>query len=122
MPVRQSRARCWPERALAPMSGRLMSRSTGCAAKSSGTRQIRFICKRLAGRATGCSLTADIERPDMSLSLPAPFEQPKAWWQAAARKAAGLLPKRLYARALLIVIAPIVILQGVLSYVFMEER
>jgi two-component system osmolarity sensor histidine kinase EnvZ len=58
----------------------------------------------------------------MSLSLPAPFEQPKAWWQAAARKAAGLLPKRLYARALLIVIAPIVILQGVLSYVFMERH
>lgn len=58
----------------------------------------------------------------MSLTLPRPFQQPRVWWQAISRKATALLPKRLYARALLIVIAPMVILQGVLTYVFMERH
>ncbi|MCI0600200.1 MAG: ATP-binding protein [Beijerinckiaceae bacterium] len=38
------------------------------------------------------------------------------------RNAAAIMPKGLYARALLIVIAPMVILQGVLTYVFMERH
>jgi two-component system, OmpR family, osmolarity sensor histidine kinase EnvZ len=58
----------------------------------------------------------------MSLNLPVSFEHPRAWWRAVWRKVAAILPKRLYARALLIVIAPMVILQGVLSYVFMERH
>ena len=58
----------------------------------------------------------------MSLSLPVSFEQPRSWWRALWRKLALLLPKGLYARALLIVIAPMVILQCVLTYVFMERH
>jgi two-component system osmolarity sensor histidine kinase EnvZ len=38
------------------------------------------------------------------------------------RKLAALLPKGLYARSVLIVIAPVVILQSVLAYVFMERH
>ncbi|MCI0467883.1 MAG: ATP-binding protein [Beijerinckiaceae bacterium] len=41
---------------------------------------------------------------------------------AFLRKPAAFMPKGLYARAILIVIAPIVILQGVLTYVFMERH
>jgi two-component system, OmpR family, osmolarity sensor histidine kinase EnvZ len=58
----------------------------------------------------------------LSLSLPISLEQPRSWWRAFWRWAAALLPKGLYARALLIVIAPMVILQCVLTYVFMERH
>jgi two-component system, OmpR family, osmolarity sensor histidine kinase EnvZ len=57
----------------------------------------------------------------VSLSLPVSFAQPGSWWRAFWRKVAALLPKGLYARALLIVIVPMVILQCVLTYVFMER-
>lgn len=58
----------------------------------------------------------------LSLSLPLSFGQPRSWGRAFWRKLALLLPKGLYARALLIVIAPMVILQCVLTYVFMERH
>jgi two-component system, OmpR family, osmolarity sensor histidine kinase EnvZ len=58
----------------------------------------------------------------LSLSLPVSFAQPRSWWRALWRKLAMLLPKGLYARALLIVIVPMVILQCVLTYVFMERH
>ncbi len=58
----------------------------------------------------------------MSLSLPLSFTQSRSWWRAFWRKAAAILPKGLYARALLIVIGPMVILQCVLTYVFMERH
>ncbi|MGH6842308.1 MAG: two-component sensor histidine kinase, partial [Methylocella sp.] len=57
----------------------------------------------------------------MSLSLPVSFARPRTLWRAFWRKVAALLPKGLYARALLIVIVPMVILQCVLTYVFMER-
>jgi two-component system osmolarity sensor histidine kinase EnvZ len=58
----------------------------------------------------------------VSLSLPVSFEQSRSWWRAFWRKAALILPKGLYARALLIVIVPMVILQCVLTFVFMERH
>jgi two-component system osmolarity sensor histidine kinase EnvZ len=58
----------------------------------------------------------------MSLSLPVSFEQPRSWWRSFWRKLAQPLPKGLYARALFIVIAPMLILQCVLTYVFMERH
>ncbi len=39
-----------------------------------------------------------------------------------ARIRAALLPKGLYARSILIVVTPIVLLQGVIAYVFMERH
>ena len=41
---------------------------------------------------------------------------------ALTRLAADLLPKGLYARALIIIIAPIVVLEGVIAFVFMERH
>ena len=40
----------------------------------------------------------------------------------AARRAADFMPKGLYARALIIIIAPIVVLEGVIAFVFMERH
>ncbi len=58
----------------------------------------------------------------MRLSLLLASQQSRAWWLALGRKAAAIMPKGLFARALLIVIAPIVVLQCVLTYVFMERH
>ncbi len=43
-------------------------------------------------------------------------------WRSFARWIAGFLPKGLYARALLILILPMVILQSVMTYFFMERH
>ena len=47
---------------------------------------------------------------------------PGGLWSAAARWLGGLLPKGLYARSLLIVIMPMVLLQGAVAYVFMQRQ
>src|SRR5215218_8506884 len=39
-----------------------------------------------------------------------------------ARWLAGLMPKGLYARSLIIIIAPVVLLQSVIAYTFMERH
>jgi two-component system osmolarity sensor histidine kinase EnvZ len=43
-------------------------------------------------------------------------------WRRISRRVKGTLPKGLYARALLIIIAPMVILQSVVAFVFMERH
>lgn len=58
----------------------------------------------------------------MSLTLPAYLAQPRSLWRAFTRKLASMMPKGLYARSLLIVILPMVILQTVLTYVFLERH
>lgn len=51
---------------------------------------------------------------------------PLAWlntqWKAASALLSDLMPKGLYARALIIIIAPIVVLEGVIAFVFMERH
>jgi two-component system osmolarity sensor histidine kinase EnvZ len=46
----------------------------------------------------------------------------RALWRRGARGLADLLPKGLFARAILIVILPMVILQSVIAYFFMERH
>jgi two-component system, OmpR family, osmolarity sensor histidine kinase EnvZ len=58
----------------------------------------------------------------LRLSFPLTMQQSHSWWLALWRKVAAIMPKGLFARALLIVIAPIVVLQCVLTYVFMERH
>jgi two-component system osmolarity sensor histidine kinase EnvZ len=58
----------------------------------------------------------------VSLALPTYFERPRSLWRGFLRKVASFLPKGLRARSILIVIAPMVILQSVLTYVFMERH
>ncbi|HKH34920.1 MAG TPA: ATP-binding protein [Beijerinckiaceae bacterium] len=48
--------------------------------------------------------------------------QPSRLLGRAARWTAGLMPKGLYARSLIIIIAPVVLLQSVIAYVFMERH
>jgi len=53
------------------------------------------------------------------LYLPSP---PAALYARFARWLASVLPKGLYARSLIIIIAPVVLLQSVIAYVFMERH
>ena len=54
--------------------------------------------------------------------FPLSFERTRLAWRDFARWVAGLMPKGLYARSLLIVILPMVILQSVIAYFFMERH
>jgi two-component system osmolarity sensor histidine kinase EnvZ len=56
------------------------------------------------------------------LPLPGYLAKPRAAWRGFARKVAAIMPKGLYARSLLIVILPMIILQVVVTYVFMERH
>ena len=59
----------------------------------------------------------------MSLSyFPVYFERPRAAWRNFARRIAEYMPKGLYARSLLIVIVPMVVLQSAIAYFFMERH
>src|SRR5512145_2355037 len=46
----------------------------------------------------------------------------RSLWERSAGLLADLMPKGLYARALIIIIAPIVLLEGVVAFVFMERH
>src|SRR3712207_8561460 len=48
--------------------------------------------------------------------------QPSHLVARSARWMAGIMPKGLYARSLIIIIAPVVLLQSVIAYVFMERH
>src|SRR5262245_37312919 len=45
-----------------------------------------------------------------------------ALWAAVAKMLGDLAPKGLYARALIIIIAPIVLLESVVAFIFMERH
>jgi two-component system, OmpR family, osmolarity sensor histidine kinase EnvZ len=54
--------------------------------------------------------------------LPNYLGKPLALWRGCVQKLKSVMPKGLYARALLIVILPMVILQTVVTYVFLERH
>ncbi|WP_346891317.1 ATP-binding protein [uncultured Roseibium sp.] len=56
------------------------------------------------------------------IKLPPPFRYLVRGYRRMARAAYRAMPKGLYSRALLIIITPIVLLQAVLLYVFMERH
>ena len=58
----------------------------------------------------------------MSLSLPAILRAPRELWHDFARWVAGLMPKGLFARSLIIVLAPMLVLQLAVAYFFMERH
>ena len=49
-------------------------------------------------------------------------DPPRIAWREAARRVASLTPKGLYARSILIVILPMVILQSVITFIFLERH
>ncbi len=55
-------------------------------------------------------------------AIKAHFSRPRLLWREFTRALADLLPKGLYARSLLIVIAPMVLLQTAVAYIFMERH
>jgi two-component system, OmpR family, osmolarity sensor histidine kinase EnvZ len=55
-------------------------------------------------------------------ALVAGWQQLDAGWHRSTRWLNSVMPKGLYARALLIIIAPMVILQSVIAFVFMERH
>ncbi len=59
---------------------------------------------------------------DHITSRPGPGLRPKFWAKQLNRFGETVLPKGLYARALIIIIAPIVLLQSVLVFVFMDRH
>jgi two-component system osmolarity sensor histidine kinase EnvZ len=54
--------------------------------------------------------------------MPRLVERVRALWGLGARTLAELAPKGLYARALIIIIAPIVLLESVVAFTFMERH
>ena len=58
----------------------------------------------------------------MSLSLPTLLRAPRHLWHDFARWVAGLMPKGLFARSLIIVLAPMLVLQLAVAYFFMERH
>ena len=59
----------------------------------------------------------------MSLAtLPFLRGAPRVAWRGTGKRVAALLPKGLYARSILIVILPMVILQSVLTFIFLERH
>ncbi len=59
----------------------------------------------------------------MSLvSLPFFRGAPRVAWREAGKRVGAILPKGLYARSILIVILPMVILQSVLTFIFLERH
>ncbi len=55
-------------------------------------------------------------------AFPAALPPPRHWLRAGGRRLGDLLPKRLYYRSLLIVVLPMVLLQCVIAYFFMERH
>lgn len=58
----------------------------------------------------------------MSLTLPNYFRRTADVWRAGTRLVAEWMPKGLFQRALLIVVLPMVLLQSVIAYSFMERH
>lgn len=64
----------------------------------------------------------DIDRRFVTTSIARAVRLARDGWSNFAAWLADLLPKGLYARALIIIIAPIVVLEGVIAFVFMERH
>ena len=56
------------------------------------------------------------------IAMPGILDRSRTLWRDAARGLARLLPRGLYARSLLIVIVPMVLLQSAVAYVFMQRH
>src|SRR6478672_9043000 len=105
-----------------------MCRSTGCAARSSAIRPIPCSCRRCGASAIASSPRHRPYRSPMStLDTGLTLIRSAAGRVSAANGRLGnafkgWMPTGLYARALLIMIVPMVVLQSVVAFVFMERH
>src|SRR5436305_4708133 len=103
-----------------------MCRSTGCGARSNASRPIRCSCRRCAASAIALSLRRErlqMSTLDSGLTLIRTASRRVSavnGWMGNAFK--SWMPTGLYARALLIMIVPMVVLQTVVAFVFMERH
>src|SRR6185312_9585101 len=110
-------------------------RSTGCGARSSAIRQARCSCRRSAVSAIAWSHRPEASGPKLSahehamstLDTGLTLIRSAAGRVSAANGRLGnafksWMPTGLYARALLIMIVPMVVLQSVVAFVFMERH
>src|SRR6202161_2002594 len=108
------------------MSARSTCRSTACGARSSAIPPIPCSCRRCAASATAWSRLLEpiaMSTLDTSLTLirtAAGRVSAVNGWMGNAFK--SWMPTGLYARALLIMIVPMVVLQSVVAFVFMERH
>lgn len=65
---------------------------------------------------------ASAPKPAPRATRDAPWVKARLAWRRVARRIADRMPKGLYARSLLIVVLPMLILQSVVAYVFMERH
>src|SRR3954469_2733835 len=108
------------------MNARSTCRSTGCGARSNATRPTRCCCRRCVASAIGW-----VPRPEL---LPmSTLDSGLTLIRTASRRVSAVngrvsnafrswMPTGLYARALLIMIVPMVVLQTVVAFVFMERH
>src|SRR4051812_3204308 len=108
------------------MSARSTCRSTGFGARSNAIRPIRCSCRRCAASAIALSLRRErlqMSTLDSGLTLIRTASRRVSavnGWMGNAFK--SWMPTGLYARALLIMIVPMVVLQTVVAFVFMERH
>jgi two-component system osmolarity sensor histidine kinase EnvZ len=65
--------------------------------------------------------TIDESPPDLE-ATPTAAAAPRGFWRRFGRMAGRPMPKGLFARSLLIIIAPVVLLQALVAFVFMERN
>src|ERR1700758_1846870 len=106
------------------MSARSTYRSTACGARSSAIPPTRGSCRRCAASSRAWSLPLKpMSTLDTGLTLirtAAGRVSAANGWMGNAFK--SWMPTGLYARALLIMIVPMVVLQSVVAFVFMERH
>src|SRR5665213_2558448 len=113
------------------MNARWTCRSTGCAARSNAIRPIPCSCRRCAASVIAwshrlepfCSEPRPMSTLDTGLTLIRTASRRVSaanGWMGNAFK--GWMPTGLYARALLIMIVPMVVLQSVVAFVFMVRH
>ncbi len=66
--------------------------------------------------------TSGAPTPGVMASLRRWFPRPPRAWREFSRSVSRMMPKGLYTRSLIIVIAPVILLQSVLAFVFMERH
>ena len=111
------RARRWRARAAARRSAPSTCRSTGLRRKLERDPANPIYLQ--TARGAGYKLWPTHERHRRARC---PGSRPRGSWRSGARGLADLLPKGLYARSLLIVILPMVLLQTGVAYLFMQRH
>src|SRR5215211_7753820 len=98
------------------------SRSTGSAARSRPIRQLLFICKPSVVQVILSTSTRRFERMTTVADRRLDRAKRRSLLWHVNRFLERHLPDRLYPRSLIIVVAPMVILQAIMAFIIMERH